>query len=125
MTKSTSAEAETRDEAGILKSFVPVQEGLERLHQVSEKLSSTYKEIATHQMAFLQHTVFDALTELQSLSRTHNPAEFIEKGTEFAWLQAERSFKALGELGKDVSDCWFAALKSLPEVKTGKSRPLH
>lgn len=125
MSKSTTAAAEIPDEAAILKAFVPVQEGLGRLHQASEKLSSTYAEIATHQMAFLQRTVFDVLAEAQSLSRARNPAEFLELSTEFAWQQAERSFKAFGELGKDVSNCWFEALKSIPEAKTGKSRAQH
>ena len=127
MTKPSNTAAEIADEAGVLKAFVPVQEGLDRLHLASEKLSTTYAEIATHQMTFLQRTVFDALAELQGLSRARNPAEFLELGSEFAWQQAERSLKAFSELGTEVGNCWFEALKTKPGTgsKAAKSRAVH
>jgi hypothetical protein len=114
MTKAATAEAPDM--------LAPMQEGMERLRQTSEKLSATYAEIAAHQLQFLQKTVFDGLLEFQGLSRVRNPAEFFELGSEFAWQQAERSLKAFGELGNEVCGCWFAALKSAPAAKETKSR---
>ena len=119
--------AETSAEAGIMSVLAPMRENLDRFRKASERLSAIYTEIATEQTAFLQRTVFDALFELQSLSRVRGPAEFFELSREFAWQQAERSLKAFGEIGTEVCGCWFDALRSTPGLapETAKSRPLH
>ena len=103
--------------------LAPVQEGLGRLHQASEKLSATYADIATHHYVFLQRTVFDALTEIQGLSRVRNPAEFAQLAAQFAWQQSERSLKAWGDLCQDVHRCWLEALETTPQAPISRARP--
>jgi len=100
----------------------PMQEGLGRLHQASEKLSATYADIASHQYVFLQRTLFDALTEMQGLSRVHNPAEFAQLAAQFAWQQSERSAQAWGDLCSDVYRCWLEALETTPQTPASQSR---
>jgi len=92
----------------------PMQEGLERLHQAAEKFSATCADVASHQCAFLQKTVFDELTEFQGLMRVRNPAEFAQLTAQFAWQQAERTATAWGQLCSDVYRCWIDALETTP-----------
>lgn len=119
--------AEIPAEAGFTSVVAPLQESLDRFHKAAERLSATYTEMAAEQANFLQRTVFDSLLEMQTLSRVRSPAEFFELSTEFAWQQAERSLKALGEIGSEACSCWFDALKAAPKFgpRTAKSRSLH
>ncbi|GEM_PF-4107506 len=94
--------------------LAPMQEGIDRLHGATEKLGTTCADIASHNYVFLQRTVFDALTEIQGLSRVRNPTEFLELAGQFAWQQAERNLKAWGDLCNDVSRCWLEALDTTP-----------
>ena len=119
--------AEATAEAGIMSVLAPMQESLDRFRKASERMSSIYSEIASEQANFWQRNTFDALFELQSLSRVRGPVEFLELSHEFAWEQAERSLKALSEIGNEVCSCWFEALKATPGIalKTVKSRAAH
>jgi len=92
----------------------PIQEGLERLHQASEKFGATCADVASHQFVFLQKTVFDELTEFQGLTRVRNPAEFAQLAAQFAWQQTERTATAWGQLCGDVYRCWIDALETTP-----------
>lgn len=119
--------AEAAAEAGILSVLAPMQESFERFRKASERLSAIYTEIAADQAHFLQHALFDTLSEAQSLSHVRAPSEFFMQANEFAWHQAERSLKAFGEIGNEVYACWFEALKAAPGLpsKTEKGRALH
>jgi hypothetical protein len=116
MTKAASTAPEASPEAGFLAVMGPMQESLDRFRQATEKLSSSYADIATHQANFVQKEIFDALLETQGLSRVRNPAEFFELGNEFAWQQAERSLKAFGELGTEMCKCWIDAFKTAADL---------
>lgn len=119
--------AEASSEAGFLAMMGPMQESLDRFHQVSQKLSTNCADIVSHQATFLQKEAFDALLEMQSLSRVRNPAEFFELGREFAWKQTERSLKAFGEMGTEMCSCWLDAFRATAELseKTAKAGSVH
>lgn len=112
MTKATAPAAEVSSETGFLTLMGPMQNSLDRLHQASQKLSTNCADIVSLQANFLQKEVFDALLEMQSLSRVRNPAEFFEVGREFAWKQTERSLKAFGEMGTEMCNCWLDAVRA-------------
>ena len=119
--------AEMPAEVGIMSVLTPMQESFERFRKASERLSTIYTEIAADQAHFLQHALFDTLSEARSLSRVRAPSEFLVEASELAWLQAERSLKVFGEIGNEVCTCWFEALKAAsgPAPKTAKSRAPH
>jgi hypothetical protein len=116
MNKSQPLSAAPADEAGPISILAPMQESLERFHRASGRLTETCTEIAAEQTAFLQRTLFDSLSEIQTLRHARVPAEFFQASMEFGWQQAERWLKAVGEIGNEACSCWFEALKATPSL---------
>ena len=98
----------------LISALAPMQENLERFRRASGRLTETCTEIAAEQSAFLQRALFDSLSEIQTLRRSRGPAEFFGTSMEFAWQQAERWLKAIGEMGNEACSYWFEALKATP-----------
>ena len=112
-------------EPGLVKSLLPVQEGLDRAHKASQTLTSAYRDIAVHQAQFLQRGVFDVLSEIQTLQRARGPEEFLALGSEFAWAQTGRYLKALGDFYNGMCGCWADALNAAPKAPEQQRRPVH
>jgi len=116
MTRQPSLKTEIPSVTGLL---VPAEELFSRLRQVSEKMLTGWSEIVSREVGFLQQAMLDECVELQDLSRVRNPQEFVQSQAKFFFAQAERSGKALQELGQEIGRIWFAELEALAKTKGG------
>ena len=88
----------------------PMRENLDRLYAASRNANAALVEIANHRFAFCQRAVFDVLTEMNSLSHVHNPAEFFAVNAQFTRKQVERLIQAWQDYYTDLHTGWLQAL---------------